>query len=258
MLPSVWYSLILQYTGRTDNDFESFTRFLNFSLVSREEEDPRKLAVLKKVLELDEPKEIKERTIFRIDSQLQNDYKDFDSVDEIVEEAHETVLDQGRKRIEEETRHTADQEIKRIKDNADAEIAERRRTYADAELAATEKNQQLLEKMEEAKKAAGQETIEAIADSKLKGTLIVYWITAIVIVMLFILLVVALIIKLKEGQIEWLPEVYGKAPWIFDAACGVIAGAAGFALISKALCGLDKSAIRKRLIEKYSNKARGR
>ena len=89
VLPSVWYSLILQYTGRTDNDFESFTRFLNFSLVSREEkEDPKKLAILKKVLDLDEPKEIKERTIFRIDHQLQNDYKDFDSVASFREEVN--------------------------------------------------------------------------------------------------------------------------------------------------------------------------
>lgn len=252
VLPSVWYSLILQYTGRTDNDFESFTRFLNFSLVSREEEeDPKKLAILKKVLDLDEPKEIKERTIFRIDHQLQNDYKDFDSVDEIVEEAHETVLDQERKRIEEEVRQEADQRIKHIQDDADAKMAEMRRDHANAELAAIEKNQELTRKIEENNRIAEQEKVEAIADSKLNGTVALYWIAAAIIVGIFGFLVCLLIKKINNEEVKWLPELYGKAPWIIDFVFDTIAGIAGFVLISKVFCGLDRGKIRERLIEKY-------
>jgi len=42
VLPSVWYAIILQYSGRAeDNDYASFTRFLKFSLSSGEEANAR-------------------------------------------------------------------------------------------------------------------------------------------------------------------------------------------------------------------------
>lgn len=94
VLPSVWYSIILQYAGRTtEDDYSSFTRFLNFSLSENETDDPRKMKILKYVLNLKEPTEIKEKTVFDISEKLQHEYKDLES-EEIVEISHQYIVDQ--------------------------------------------------------------------------------------------------------------------------------------------------------------------
>lgn len=105
VLPSVWYSIILQYAGRTtDDDYSSFAKFLKFSFSdSIEAPDPRKMEILRYVLGLQEPVDIKEKTVFDISEKLLNEYKDLDS-EEVVETAHQYVIDQEleveRKKVE--------------------------------------------------------------------------------------------------------------------------------------------------------------
>lgn len=95
VLPSVWYAIILQYAGRTtEDDYSSFTRFLNFSFSDNEPTDPRKMEILKLVLGLNEPTVIKEKTIYDISEKLQHEYKDLNS-EEIVEISHQYVVDQA-------------------------------------------------------------------------------------------------------------------------------------------------------------------
>ena len=264
VLPSVWYSLILQYTGRTDDDFASFARFLNFSLSSPEdEEDPRKIAILKKVIELDEPKEIKERTIFDIEAKLQTDYKDLDSVDEIVESSHECILDQERARITEEVQRQADLRVENFKADSTAELnrllrekelekTEEKARHVQAELELAEKNKELEDKINEARKQGERNRAESLADAALTRTILFYWIIGIILICAFIFVGSVIILKLTNGEFSWLPKVYEKAPFVIDVFVEVIIGITGFAVFSKGLCGLDRDKIRERLIVKYS------
>jgi hypothetical protein len=264
VLPSVWYSLILQYTGRADDDFASFTRFLNFSMSSPEEEDnPRKIAILKKVIELDEPKDIKERTIFDIESKLLTDYKDFDSVDEIVEASHEFILDQERARITAEIQEQADHKIESYKAdstakfNRDLQQKENENTlekarHAQEELKLAEENQKLLEKLEETRKQGEKDRAEKLADAALPRTMTLYWVIAIAITGLFLFLGSVLVMKIAKGELTWLPDAYEKASVVVDVIIEGIIGIFGFVVFTKGLCGLDKNAIRERLIERYS------
>ena len=94
VLPSVWYSIILQYAGRTtEDDYSAFTRFLNFSFSENLLADSRKMEILKLVLALQEPTDIKEKTVFDISEKLQLEYKDLNS-EEIVEASHRYIVDQ--------------------------------------------------------------------------------------------------------------------------------------------------------------------
>ena len=261
VLPSVWYSLILQYTGRSDDDFASFTRFLNFSLVSYDEEDPRKVAILKKVISLDEPKEIKERTIYDIEQKLSTDYKDFDSVDDIVETSHEYILDQERARITAEIQKEADLKLanreadlreaaeKALKEK-EAELTQEKARNAQAEYEAAKENKKLLGDIEEAHRKGSQERAEKLANDALNRTVILYWIIAAIFLVGFVYFVLVCIEKIINGQWDWLPVAYEKAPAIIDGFIGVIIGVGGFLVYKKLLCELDKDKIRNRLIIK--------
>lgn len=136
VLPSVWYSIILQYVGRTtDDDYSSFTKFLNFSIYENENADPRKMEILKLVLNLQEPTEIKEKTVFDISEKLLHEYKDLDS-EVIVETSHKYIIDQAlekdREKHQEEMQvlqQTHEQKISKI--SADKESLKKQH---DAEL----------------------------------------------------------------------------------------------------------------------------
>ena len=263
VLPSVWYSLILQYAGRADDDFASFTRFLNFSLVSYDEEDPRKVAILKKVISLDEPKEIKERTIYDIEQKLLTDYKDCDSVDDIVESSHEFILDQERARITAEVQHEADMKLANreadLKAAASAalnskqvELTEEKARHAQAEFEAAQENKRLLESVDEARKQGAIDRATELADRALKRTIFLYWTIAAVFLLGVLYFAVVCIKKCSNGEWTWLPIAYENAPAIVDGIIALLIAVGGFIVYSKLLCGLDRELIRKRLIEKYS------
>lgn len=91
VLPSVWYSLILKYKGRTLNDHKAFTQFLNFRINDNIEINPIKKAALLEVIDLEETPEIKEAILVDIDEKLHNEYSLIDSVEEIVSRSHQTI-----------------------------------------------------------------------------------------------------------------------------------------------------------------------
>ncbi len=93
VLPSVWYSILLKYKGRTEEDYKSFCHFLNIRIAP--EKDPlirQKQAMLAYVLELNEDRDIKEEIIFDIESRLQSDNITIENPIEFVDESHKTVL----------------------------------------------------------------------------------------------------------------------------------------------------------------------
>lgn len=97
ILPSVWYSIILHYSGRaTEEDYASFTRFLNFSYSSNEvSQDEKKTILLRKVSKLNEPIDVKEEIMLDVGKKLSSEYKDADdtTIDDLIRESNATVTE---------------------------------------------------------------------------------------------------------------------------------------------------------------------
>lgn len=99
VLPSVWYSIILHYSGRAadNDDFSAFTRFLYFSISTSDGfKDEKKAVLLKKVARLNEPVDVKEEILIDVGNKLSGDYKDADdeTIDELIAEANNTITEQ--------------------------------------------------------------------------------------------------------------------------------------------------------------------
>ena len=123
--------------------------------------------------------------------------------------------------------------------------------HAQAEFELTEKNQELLAKIDEAHKQGAKERAESLADAALLGKMRKYWAIAILFVLAFLFIGIVLVMKLANGELSWLPEAYEKSSAVIDALIEISIGIIGFLVISKSLCGLDRNAVRERLIEKY-------
>ena len=93
VLPSVWYSLLLKYQGRTDDDYRAFCLFLNMRYrIEDDEISKKKEDILAYVKSLDEPTEIKEKILDNIyDGITQMQSISIDDPENIVEEAIKEV-----------------------------------------------------------------------------------------------------------------------------------------------------------------------
>ena len=254
VLPSVWYSLILQYTGRTDDDYASFTRFLNFSVMSLDddqEDDTRKFEILRKVIALNEPNEIKERTLYDIEKKLQTDYKYVDSADEIVETSHEYILDQERTIIAEQYKKESEERVEQVKTEIEARLAEEKARHANKEYELIKENKELLNTVEDARSEGERNRAERLADQVLLKTIILYWGIALLLAAIGIYFIVVAIDKSIDGSLTWLKLASKSAPAMLDLLLSIIIGIADFVVIRKFLCDLDRESIRDRLIRRF-------
>lgn len=167
VLPSVWYSIILQYAGRTTaDDYSAFTRFLNFSFSENEPADARKMEILKSVIALQEPVDMKETIIFDIAEKLQHDYKDLNS-EQIVETSHQYVINQILAEENEKAKRETAAAVETEKDKADAQVNDLRNEKAYLE-------QQLKESVEKTKAEQKQKYIDSETDRRTKRRLKIY------------------------------------------------------------------------------------
>ena len=167
VLPSVWYSIILQYAGRTTaDDYSAFTRFLNFSFSENEPADARKMEILKSVIALQEPVDMKETIIFDIAEKLQHDYKDLNS-EQIVETSHQYVINQILAEENEKAKRETAAAVEAEKDKADAQVNALRNEKAYLE-------QQLKESVEKTKAEQKQKYIDSETDRRTKRRLKIY------------------------------------------------------------------------------------
>ena len=167
VLPSVWYSIILQYAGRTTaDDYSAFTRFLNFSFSENEPADARKMEILKSVIALQEPVDMKETIIFDIAEKLQHDYKDLNS-EQIVETSHQYVINQILAEENEKAKRETAAAVEAEKDKADAQVNALRNENAYLE-------QQLKESVEKTKAEQKQKYIDSETDRRTKRRLKIY------------------------------------------------------------------------------------
>ncbi|MFR1807840.1 MAG: hypothetical protein ACLSWV_02705 [Pygmaiobacter massiliensis] len=95
VLPSVWYSIMLKYKGRTidsANDYTAFCQFLNLRINSAEDEYAgEKEKMLGYILSLDEPTDIKEEIAFDIKERLSSETSEIIDIEEYAEFSHQKV-----------------------------------------------------------------------------------------------------------------------------------------------------------------------
>ncbi len=93
VLPSVWYSILLKYKGRTNEDYAAFCQFLNIRIApERDLQLSQKRIMLAHIIELNEEREIKEQIIFDINDRLSDPRVTIENPIAFVEESHETIL----------------------------------------------------------------------------------------------------------------------------------------------------------------------
>lgn len=130
VLPSVWYSIILRYAGRNENDYTAFTRFLNFSLNDGRQgkKDANRLAIFQKVISKQEPMEIKNDVLFDIETKLQeqHDYNypglDDNDIEEIVNDGIESVTQQRIREAVEREHKISEAKIENVKAETSAQL----------------------------------------------------------------------------------------------------------------------------------------
>lgn len=132
VLPSVWYSLILKYRGRTDNDYRAFSLFLNMryrfepDLISDKKEE-----ILAIVQSLDEPKHIKDKILDDIRNEISGlSSVPLESAKEFVQEKHNSLVKSEVDRVKAEYQKNLDNsEIKTLGMIAEKDILKRERIF---------------------------------------------------------------------------------------------------------------------------------
>ena len=118
VLPSVWYSTLLKYKNRTENDYGAFCKFLSITTgiedVMSSQEETRK-EILSTILELDEKANFKEELIYRIDKKLREENLHIENVDEFIEKEHKSLTDEKVSIATKDVENQKEIEIDRIK-----------------------------------------------------------------------------------------------------------------------------------------------
>lgn len=102
VLPSVWHSLILKFKGRTENDYQAFTLFLNLRYRLKDDDfDKRRPKILEIVQNLDEPVSLKNLILDDITIKLSEEYKHVSDEVEIIERSKKSVIEKEiQRRVE--------------------------------------------------------------------------------------------------------------------------------------------------------------
>lgn len=117
VLPSVWYSILLKYKGRSDDDYNAFCQFLNIRIVPDKDihvEEKRKM--LEYILTLNEESEIKEQIVFDIENRLLSIETDIDDPIAFAEESHLTILQENLLKQKESLEKEGSQNLENIKE----------------------------------------------------------------------------------------------------------------------------------------------
>lgn len=255
VLPSVWYSIILQYAGRNDDDYTAFTRFLNFSLGNGENNrDPKKLLIFQKVLKKQEPNEIKNDVLFEIEERLKNKELDVEddteeAIDEIINSGFESVTQRRINEARKEEKQIADARIESL--NADTksnlqQMANKHEDQLNELKAEVERAKSALQDAKDDKEKAVKEEKQRIIDhevtkrakSKFKHYLVAFAFIVICEVACFC------------GVLYWLNGLSTfdeKTTLMYNcitAGVGLIAAGIDVVLFKGVFCGFDREKIR--------------
>lgn len=92
VLPSVWYSIMLKYHGRTNNDYTAFCQFLKMRVTDTvDDQQETREAALAYIMQMNETSDIKEEIMFDISSRISEMPNSIDDINEFVEDVHESI-----------------------------------------------------------------------------------------------------------------------------------------------------------------------
>ena len=271
VLPSVWYSIILQYSSRTKQDYESFTSFLNFSMSNNDHTNtPWRLEVLKSIIELNEPTKIKNEVGYRIEERLKTDNSiDLESYspDELVQEEYQSYVKEQVRLAKEEQMQIGESRLNSYKADMQHEIskitykAESDVNQAKAEVErltdqVTENRSKVAEEKKQSYEAGQNETIQSIIETETKKetekAYKKYWRWTIGMVFVAIGVIVYMFCWLSHQ--DNLSEGLKQAIDIGKYGIALVAFVGNVLLIGVVFCGLDKERIQKKMKTKVEEK----
>lgn len=123
ILPSVWYSIMLKYHGRTDDDYTSFCHFLNQRIsLAPDKLQTQKAQMLARVIEMDENVKIKEEIIFDIGRRLSDTTDVVSDIESFVEDSHTRVTEGKVTEAVQQLREEHERETNRIFQETDGKV----------------------------------------------------------------------------------------------------------------------------------------
>lgn len=116
VLPSVWYSILLKYQGRTNEDYDAFCQFLNIRIApERDFHFKEKETMLAYVIDLDEPREIREEVLYDIEKRLSSiGEKPIENPIAFAEESHQSIVSQKENEARNSERKLADEKYSKL------------------------------------------------------------------------------------------------------------------------------------------------
>lgn len=123
ILPSVWYSIMLKYHGRTDDDYTSFCHFLNQRIsLTPDKLQTQKTQMLARVIEMDESVKIKEEIIFDIGRRLSDTTDAVSDIESFVEDSHTKVTEGKVTEAVQQLREEHERDTNRIFQETDEKV----------------------------------------------------------------------------------------------------------------------------------------
>lgn len=132
VLPSVWYSLILKFKGRSTDDFKAFNLFLNLRFKVNEDKNAgQKEKILYLVQNLDEPTDLKNLILDEIVYRLDQNEDEVLNPEKVIEDATNSVILQEANKLFENQKITSMDDVqKQAEVSTMYTIAENRATNA--------------------------------------------------------------------------------------------------------------------------------
>jgi hypothetical protein len=245
LLPSVWYSIILKFSGRSNDDYSAFTKFLNLSFIDSDITNniPNdfKKDILPLVLALDEPTDVKDDVVYYIDKIMQNKENNIASVEELVNNAHEYIIEQRTSVAVNEKEIKHKNEIINLKMELTDKIhLESQQSYIKG------RSDALLEAQQKSEKERDL-IIQRIAAEKTNKVYTKYKVITTVFVLLLIAFFTITFLVLKETNVdENVKLTYDCLKWGVSILYGIIC----FFVIRIKFKNFDKEAILKDITEK--------
>ena len=246
VLPSVWYSILLKYQGRTNEDYDAFCQFLNIRIApERDFHFKEKETMLAYVIDLDEPREIREEVLYDIEKRLSSmGEAPIENPIAFAEESHQSIVSQKENEARNSERKLADEKYSKLmedqKEGFQAQNAkDKNESFKSGQLSGQKK-----QIYQQAKEYAKRNRI--ITNDLLWGTFIFLCFAALILIVHFFILPVSNC----EEQLRWLNNrdvVTAIILAIIGAICGVVS------LIIKVNKWLltDDKAVYDKLINKY-------
>lgn len=124
VLPSVWYTIMLRFFGRTSDDYMAFGQFLHQRLGEDGEVDSRLPELCNKILRMQEDVSIKEEIVFEISDNLQTKYQDIEDPNEILQDAIDSIMQRKIEEVESRKNIEISEEKRKLKEEYEKKTKE--------------------------------------------------------------------------------------------------------------------------------------